>query len=471
MQITQTSSEGLKREIQVVLAAADLNARCDKRLDEIKDDVQLKGFRKGKVPKVHLKRVLGRRLMLEVLEEAVQESSRKALTDRNERPVGQPDIALPEDQAEIEDVVAGSKDLSYSMTYEVIPPIELVDFASLEIERLVSDVDDEALTTSLEDLAKRNISYSAAADAEAGDGDKLKMDFVGRIDGEIFEGGTAEDVDLVIGQGGFIPGFEGGLKGARLNEQRTVAVTFPDDYPVGELQGKDAVFDVTVKEVAKPQAPAVDDALATALGVENLDKLKELVSTQIASEYEQISRAKLKRGLLDLLDQNHSFDLPPSLVEGEFDSIWNEFTRDMEADEKSFDDLDKTEEELRAEYRSVAERRVRLGLVIGEIGEKFDVKVEQEELREALVRQARQYPGQEKFVYEYFEKTPGAIGQLRAPIFEEKVVDLLIDKVNLIDRKVSKEELIKPLDGDEPEAEVATAKTDAANADDASAGT
>lgn len=449
MQVTETTSEGLKREIQVVLAANELNERCEKRLDEIKDDVQIKGFRKGKVPRVHLKKVFGRRLMLEVLQEAVEESSQKALTERNERPVSQPQIALPEDQAEIESVVTGNKDLAFSMTYEIIPEIELVDFATLDVERLVSSVEDSAIDEALADLAKRNTVYNAAEDAAADDGDKLKIDFIGKIDGEPFEGGTAEDVDLVMGQGGFIPGFEEGLKGAKTGEQRTVTTAFPDDYPVDTLKSKEAVFDVTVKEVANPGEAEVNDDLAVALGAENLEKLRELVSNQIASEYEQISRAKLKRTLLDVLDKKHSFELPPSLVDAEFDGIWKELTDDMQKQEKSFEDDGKTEDEARVEYREIAERRVRLGLVIGEIGDKHEIQVEQEELREALVQQARQFPGQEKAVYDYFEKTPGAISQLRAPIFEEKVVDFLIDKMNVADREVTRDELVKPLDDDD----------------------
>ena len=453
MQVTETNSDGLKREIQVTLAAADLNDRCDKRLEEIKDDVQIKGFRKGKVPKPHLKKVFGRRLMLEVLQEAVEESSRQALTDRDERPVAQPEISLPEDEAEIESVVTGAKDLAFSMSYEVIPPINLVELETIEVERLTAEVDDEALNEALEDLAKRNIAYTADEAATADDGDKLKIDFVGKIDGEAFEGGTAEDIDLVIGQGGFIPGFEDGLKGAKAGEEKVVTTTFPEEYPVDTLKGKEAVFDVTVKEVAKPSEAAVNDALAESLGVENLDKLKELVSNQISGELEQISRAKLKRSLLDLLDEKHNFELPPSLVQAEFDTVWNELTETMKKEEKTFESEGKSEDEVRKEYQDVAERRVRLGLIIGEIGEKFEIKVEQDELREAIVQQARQYPGQEQFVYEYFEKTPGAVSQLRAPIFEEKVVDVLIDKTTVKDRKVSREELVKPIDGDDDAAD------------------
>ncbi len=453
MQVTETVSEGLKREIQVVLAAADLSQKCEQRLDEIKDSVQIRGFRKGRVPKVHLKKVYGRQLMLEVLQQAVEESSKQALDERNERPVAQPDIALPEDQTEIESVVSGAKDLSYSMKYEVIPPIELVDFSTINVERLVAKVDDEALDEALNDLAKRNKVYNADAEAVAEEEDKLKIDFVGKIDGEEFEGGTAEGIDLVIGQGGFIPGFEEGLKGAKTGEQRQVTTTFPDEYPVDTLKGREATFDVTVVEVAKPAEPEINEALAESLGVESLEKLRELVSNQISSEYEQVSRAKLKRTLLDELDSKHSFELPPSLVEAEFDSIWNELTENMKKEEKSFEDEGKTEDEARAEYQDIANRRVRLGLVIGEIGDKHQIQVEQEELREALVQQARQYPGHEKMVYDYFEKTPGAIGQLRAPIFEEKVVDFLVSKATITDKEVSREELVAPLEGDEPVAE------------------
>ena len=449
MQVTETVSEGLKREIQVVLAAADLSQKCEKRLDEIKDDVQIRGFRKGRVPKVHLKKVYGRQLMLEVLQQAVEESSKQALDDRNERPVAQPDIALPEDEAEIESVVSGAKDLEYSMSYEVIPPIELVDFATMNVERLVAKVDDAAVDEALTDLAKRNKVYNTDAEATAEDEDKLKINFVGKIDGEEFEGGTAEGIDLVIGQGGFIPGFEEGLKGAKAGDQRDVVTTFPDEYPVDTLKGREATFDVTVVEVAKSAEAEVNDALAETLGMENLEKLREAVSTQISSEYEQISRAKLKRTLLDELDGKHSFELPPSLVDAEFNSIWNELTENMKKEEKSFEDDGKTEEQARSEYDDIARRRVRLGLVIGEIGDKHEIQVEQEELREALVQQARQYPGHEKMVYDYFEKTPGAIGQLRAPIFEEKVVDFLVSKATITDKEVTREELAAPIDGDD----------------------
>ncbi|MGI9524550.1 MAG: trigger factor [Hyphomicrobiaceae bacterium] len=446
MQITETVADGLKREIQVVLAAQELNERCDKRLEEIKDDVHIRGFRKGKVPKVHLRKIYGRRLMLEILQDAVEESSRQALSERNERPAAQPEIALPEDQAEIESVVTGDKDLEFSMKYEVIPPIELVDFATIECEKLVAEVDDSALNDALELVAKRNVSYTPDESAAAEEGDKLKVDFVGKIDGEPFDGGTAEDVEIVIGQGGFIPGFEDGLRGAKGGESRVVTATFPAEYSVDTLKGKDATFDVAVKEVAKPSQPTVDDELAKTLGVDDLEKLTELIKADIANEYERISRTKLKRKLLDALDDRHSFELPSSLVTAEFDAIWAELQRDLEARQTTFEDEGKSEDATRDEYKEIAERRVRLGLVIGEIGERNGIRVEQEELRSAMVEQARRYPGREQEIYEYFEKTPGAVGQLRAPLFEEKVVDYLTNQITLNQRAVSRDELMEPLD-------------------------
>ena len=446
MQVTETNAEGLRREIQIVVPVQDLNERCNKRLDEIKDSVEIRGFRKGRVPKPHLKKIYGRRLMLEVMQEAVEQSSQQALTDRNERPAAQPEIQFPEDEGEIEDIVKGAKDFSYSMRYEIIPPIELVDFATLEVERLVSDVEDDEVNEQLEIIAARNVTYVADNEAEAGDGDQLKIDFVGRIDGEAFDGGNAEDIDIVIGQSGFIDGFEEGLKGGRAGEERQVMATFPEDYTVEELKGKYAIFDVTIKEVGKPQKPAIDDEFAQSVGMEDLEKLKDAIRAQIGREYEQISRAKVKRRILDILDENHAFELPRTLSEAEFESIWKQHTQNMEGEGRSMEDMGKPEEELRTDYQKIADRRVRLGLVIGEIGERFEVQVEQSELREAMVQQARRFRGSEHHVYEYFEKTPGAIDQLRVPIFEDKVIDLLLSKVNLTDRKVSKEELMKPID-------------------------
>lgn len=443
MQITETTNEGLKRTLKVVVGKAELGERFSARLDEVKDNVQLKGFRKGKVPLPHLKKVYGRSLMAEVVQETVRDTSSKAIADRKERPALQPSIELPEDQAEIEKVISGEADLAYSMTFEVIPTFTLTDLKALKLERLVADVEPEAVETAINELVDRSVTYDVEEGRVAGDGDRVTMDYLGKIDGEPFEGGAGEGAFVVLGKGNFIPGFEDGLKGAKAGEQRVVNATFPEGYPEKSLAGKAATFDVTVKEVAAPKRPAVDDEFAKTLGAENLENLKELVSTQIKREYDQASRVKLKRELLDALDKSHDFELPPSLVEFEFGNIWRQLTEGMARSGRTFADEEKTEEEVTAEYRKIAERRVRLGLVVGDIGEKNDIKVSQDELRRALIEQTRRFPGQEKMVYEYFEKTPGALAELRAPIFEDKVVDYVLEQVEPVEKKVSKEELIR----------------------------
>ncbi len=450
MQITETSSEGLKRTLQVVVPAGELGKRFDHRLDEIKDRVQLKGFRKGKVPMPHLKKMYGRSLMVEVLQETVRETSNQALADRNMRPAMQPSVTLPEDNAEIERVLSGQADLSYSMSFEVLPAIELADFSKLKLERLVADVDDTAVSEALEQLVQRSINYAAEEGRAAEKGDRVTIDFVGKIDGEAFDGGTAEDAQIVLGEGNFIAGFEDGLVGAKAGDEREVPATFPADYPVEALAGKAAVFGVKVKEVAAPSRPEVNDDFAKTLGAETVDQLKELVKSQIAREYANVGRSKLKRQLLDELEKAHSFDLPPSLVDSEFGGIWQQLEANLQRAGKTFADEGKSEEEVREEYRKIAERRVRLGLVIGEIAEKNGLKITQDEMRKALMEQARRFPGQERAVYEYYEKNPNAVAELRAPIFEDKVVDFVLEKANPTEKSVSKDELFKkPEDADE----------------------
>jgi trigger factor len=443
MQITETSSDGLKRELKVVIAAGELNERFSSRLDEIKDRVQLKGFRKGKVPVGHLKKVFGRSLMAEVLQQVVEENSRQVLSNRNERPAVQPRISLPEDQAEIERVMTGQADLAFGMSFEVLPAIELTDFTQLDLERLTADVEEAEIDKGLAALAERNTTYEPADGRAASEGDRLTIDFLGKIDGEPFEGGSGEDRFVVLGQGAFLPDFEAGLEGARAGEARTIEVTFPTDYSATSLAGKTAVFEITVKEVAVPRRPEVADELAHSLGMESLGQLRERVGEQIKRELDAASRRRLKRVLLDKLDQHHHFALPPSLVDSEFQAIWRQAGDELERAGKTFADEGKTEESAREEYRRIAERRVRLGLILGEVGDKNKIQVTQEELRRALVEQARQFPGQERMVYEFYEKNPGALAQLRAPIFEEKVVDLIVELAGAKERKVSSAELFK----------------------------
>jgi trigger factor len=449
MQVTETSTEGLKRTLKVVVGAGELSERFTTRLDEVKDTIQLKGFRRGKVPLGHIKKVYGRSLMAEVLQDLVEKSSKQALTDRQERPAMQPEIAFSEDKDEIEQVMDGKADLAYTMSFEVLPKIELIDMSTLALEREVVEVDDETIDKAVAELVERNMTFEVEDGRAASEGDQLKIDFVGSIDGTPFEGGAGDDMEIVIGRGGFIPGFEDGLKGAKAGDEPTIEATFPAEYQVAELAGKEASFATKVKSVAKPVKPEINDELAKGFGLESLEALRKVMRERIEGEYADVARNKLKRELLDRLDNAHSFALPEALVSQEFEQIWAQVMDSLKKSEKTFEDEGKTEESARAEYRGIAERRVRLGLVLAEIGDQAKVEVTQEELRNALFREARRFPGQEKMVYEYFEKTPGAVQQLRAPIYEDKVVDHIVAQAKVNDRKVTREELLKLPEGAE----------------------
>jgi trigger factor len=449
MQVTQTNAEGLKRELKVVIAQGELDERFLARLDEVKQQIQLKGFRKGKVPSAHIRKLYGRRVMADVLEQAVAEMSKAALSQRNERAAHQPSIGLSEDKEEIERVLAGKSDLTFTMSYEALPDIELVDLAGLRLEREVADVAPEAVDRALADLVERATRYEATPERAAVVGDQVSFDYVGRIDGQEFEGGKAEDVQLVIGQGGFIPGFSEGLVGVLGGEERIVDAKFPDPYPQDKLAGKDAQFSVKVKEVAMPIRAELGDEFAKTLGAESLAKLREMVAARIAAEYAGIARIKLKRQVLDALDKAHDFSLPETLVGGEYDGLWGRFNKELADAGKTLADADKSEDELKAEYRRLAERRVRLGLVLGEIGSKAKLEVNQDELRRAMIEQARRYPGQEKLVYEFYQKNPSALVELRAPLFEDKVLEHIVQHAKPVDRKVTLEELLKPVDDDQ----------------------
>ena len=449
MQVTETLADGLKRELKVVIGQGELGERFAARLGEVKDSVQLKGFRKGKVPTAHLKKLYGRSVMAEVLQTMIDEMSRKAISERNERPAQQPSINLSEDKDEIERVLTGESDLAFTMSYETLPKFSITDLTALKLEREVADVGEDAINKAIAGLVERAIRYEAEPERSAGEGDRVTIDYVGSIAGQEFEGGKGEGVELVIGASNFIPGFVEGIVGAKAGEERAVSAKFPEQYPEASLAGKDAVFAVTVKEVAKPIKPEVDDAFAKTLGAESVAKLRELVTSRIAAEYASLSRARLKRQILDELEKAHEFVLPESLVAGEFDIIWRQLTRNLEAAKRTFADEGKSEEDLRAQYRKIAERRVRLGLVIGEIGESNKLHVTQDEMRTALMEQARRYPGQERHVYEYYQKNPNALVELRAPIFEDKVVDLIVSQAKPTEKKVSAAELLQQQDPDE----------------------
>jgi len=450
MQTTETLSQGLKREYQVVLAAAELAQKLDAQLAGMKDKVRINGFRPGKVPVGHLKRLYGKSIMGDVVQEAVTEAQKQIVGDNKLRLAGQPKLDFPEDREEMEKVLEASGDLKFSLSFEILPSFELGSFDDIELERLVAEVPEEEVQQSLDQLAERNRPYEPREEgAAAQSGDKLTIDFVGRLGDEVFEGGTAENADLVLGSGSFIPGFEAQLEGAKAGDERKVVVTFPADYQAPDLAGKEATFDVTVKAVAAPAAIAIDEAFAKNFGFDSVEKLREAVLARVKADYDRATREKLKRALLDALDKKYTFELPQDMVEQEFGGIWQQVTAEMQQNGKTFADEETTEEEQRAEYRRIAERRVRLGLVVAEIGEKAGVKIGDDEVSRAIVERARQFPGQEKLFWDYYQKNPQALAEIRAPLFEEKVVDYIIGLAKVTDKTVSKEELFKPLDEDE----------------------
>ena len=449
MQVTQTAATGLKRELKVIIGKEEIEKRFAERLENFKGGVQLKGFRKGKVPTAHLKKLYGRSIMGEVLQQTLDETSQQALKDRNERPAMQPKVDLTENREEIEQVIDGKSDLSYTMSFEVLPEIKLGDLTALTLEREVADVDPAEIDKGVAELISRSTTHEDEVGRIAAEGDRCTIDFVGSIDGVEFQGGKAEDMKVVIGAGGFIPGFEEGLKGTKAGDSKQIDANFPEGYAEKTLAGKTANFATTVKAVGKPVTPEANDEFAKILGVDGIEKLRELIAAQIKNQHDQLSRMKIKRQMLDQLDKTHSFELPEALVATEFEGVWKQVTDGLAQEKKTFADEGKTEESAREEYRKIAERRVRLGLVIGEIGDKQKMTVTQDELRRALIERARAYPGQEKFVYEYYEKNPSALTELRAPIFEEKVVDYILTQAKVAEKKVSREELLKGASDDE----------------------
>ena len=444
MEVTETLSDGLKREFQIQVPAADLEARVTERLGELKDRVQLRGFRPGKVPVTHLKKIYGKAVMAETIEAVIRELNAKIVNDRGLKLAMEPKVTLPEEAGEIDNVIGGKSDLAYTLALEILPKIELADFKGIKLERLTGEVTDDQVKEALERLAEQNRPFSPKGEgAKIEKGDRAVIDFTGKIDGVPFEGGSGGDVGVNVGSGTFIPGFEDQLVGMGAGEQRVVQVTFPANYTAAQLAGKAAEFDVTVKSIEAPGQVTLDDAFAKSLGLESLDKIKEAIKARLQQELAGLSRQKLKRQLLDKLDEMHKFALPPTLAEDEFKNVWNAVEGDLKAQGRSFEDEGTTEEKARQEYRGIAERRVRLGLVLAEIGEKNNITVPDEEITRAIVERARQLPGREQEIWEYYRKNPAAVASIRAPIFEEKVVDFLVELAKVTDKQVSREELLK----------------------------
>ncbi len=449
MQVTETSADGLRHEYRVVVPASDLEARLHDRLVQLKDRVRLNGFRPGKVPVDHLKRVYGRAVMAEAIEELVRDTNNKIVTDNGYKLAMEPKVTMPENQSEIEGVIAGKSDLSYTLALEVVPPIELADFSSIKLEKLVAEVSEDEIEKSLQLIADQNKPYSPKGEgAKVESGDRVVINFIGTLEGKPFEGGSGEDVGVNVGSGTFIPGFEDQLIGMAAGETRTVNITFPTNYLAANLAGKNASFEVVAKSIEAPGMVTIDDAFAKSLGMESLDKLRDVIKERLQREHASASRQKLKRALLDKLDELHKFTAPPGLVEQEFESVWNSVLNDLKTQNRTFADEGTDEEKAKAEYRAIADRRVRLGLVLAEIGEKNNIKVTDDEMTRAIVERARQFPGREQEVWDHFRRDPAALAAIRAPIFEEKVVDFVLELAKPTEKVVSREELYR--EDDEP---------------------
>jgi len=443
MEVTEVTSEGLERKFKVTVPATELDEKLVAKLESMKGDIHLKGFRKGKAPVSFLKKMYGKNLMGEIIQEVVTETAEKAFTERDLQPATQPH---PHFHSDMDAVAEGKADLEYDVHAEILPSFEAMDVSSLSLTRPTAEIPKEDIDEAIKNLAENQRSYTARDEGEAAQNDDMVViDFEGSIDGEVFEGGKAENAELVLGSNSFIPGFEDQLIGAKAGEDKTVTVTFPEEYGHAELAGREAVFAVQVHEVKAPDAVTIDDALAERMGLKDLAELEDKIRERIGEEYKQLSRSHVKRQLLDKLDEAHAFDLPKSMVDAEFNQIWAQ-VKDAERDEE---DKDKTEEELEAEYRKIAERRVRLGLVLAEIGKKAEVQVPNEDIQREIINQARQFPGQEREVLEFYRSNPNAMAQIRAPLYEEKVVDYILEVAAVEDKTVSKDELMKEPDGED----------------------
>lgn len=450
MQVQETLSDGLRREFKVVLPAAEIDAKVGVRLSELKDQVQIRGFRPGKVPVAHLKRLYGRSVTAETIDAMVSDANAQIIDEHKFRVATEPKVTLPTAEDEVKAVIEGRSDLSYTVALEILPRIEIADLRSIKLEKRVATVPESEVDAALEGLVKQNRPYAPKGEgAKAETGDRVVVSFVGSIDGKPFEGGTGEDISVEIGSNTFIPGFEEQLVGLAEGETRTVDVSFPHNYMNAELAGKAASFQVTAKAINTPGAVELNDEFAKSLGMESLEKLREALRQRLQQEYAAVTRRRLKRALLDSLDALHQFELPPTLAQEEFNNVWSTVESDLKSQNRTFEDEGTTAEKASEEYRKLAARRVRLGLVLAEIGDKNQIKVTDDEVSRAVVDRARQFPGQEREVWDYYRKNAAALAALRAPLFEEKVVDYVLELATVSETEVSREELFKEDEVDE----------------------
>ncbi len=435
MLVTETSADGLSREFKVVVDAKDIEARVQDRLASLRQTVRMPGFRPGKVPIALLRKQYGKSILGEILEQAVSQSSAQALAEKGLRPAVQPKIEVTS--------FAEGEDLEYTMAVEVMPDITPADFRTFKLVREVAEVGEADVDAAIERLVGQHKSFAPITDERAArKGDALLIDFVGKIDGEPFEGGASTDHLLELGSNAFIEGFEDQLIGAKAGEHREVRLTFPEDYPAEHLAGKEAVFEVDIKEIQEPQEIAPDDAFAQSLGFADLASLRQAIKEQIERDYGALSRTKLKRALLDKLAETHDFPVPPGMLDAEFNAIWARLEEDRKEGRLDEDDAALDEDALREEYRKIAERRVRLGLLLSEVGRMNAITVSEDEVTRAIMERARNFPGQEERVVEYYRQNPEAVNEIRAPIFEDKVIDFILEMAEVTERKVSIDELV-----------------------------
>lgn len=439
MQVSETGADGLKREFTVVVPASDLEDKLVSRLAEIGQTIQLPGFRPGKVPASLLRKRYGDSIRGEVLESTIQESWQQALTEKELRPAGEPKVEIVTSEE--------GADLEFKLNVELMPEIDPVDFSTIDLVRRVTKVDDEAIDGALQRIAESRKAFEPVGDGRAArDGDQVVLDFDGKVDGEAFAGGEMKDFQLELGAGGFLPGFEEQIVGMKGGDEKKIKVTMPDDHANDKLQGKDINFEVTLKEVRETKVVAIDDALAEGAGMENLDALKSAIREELEREYAQLSRALLKRELLDRLAEGPEFELPGSMLEAEFEGIWKQLSDARERDTLDDDDKDLSEDDLKERYRKIAARRVRLGLMLADVGRTNNITVTQDDLNRAINREASRMPGQEAMVIEYFQKNAQAKQELQAPIFEDKVIDFVLEIANVTNQDVTLDELTRDPD-------------------------
>jgi trigger factor len=439
MEVKELKSKGLKREFSITIKSEMIKDLKAKKLKEIASKAKIDGFRPGKVPAAHVEKLYGQSVIVELIEENVSKASQDVLEERNLKAAVKPDVKL---NSEMTDVIEKGKDLVFTMNCEVLPEIEITDFSKIKIDNPISDPKEKDINDALEYLAKQNKIYKdKPATTKSKDGDQVTLDYLGKIDGVAFEGGAAKDANLVIGSNSFIDNFEEQLIGLKKGDKKIVNVKFPENYQSADLANKKASFDVEIKKVSTSEEAKVNDDLAKSLGMEDLKSLKENVKERIKQDFDSASRMKLKDSLLEALEKKHDFELPQGMVDQEFDQMWQQLEHQLEHQKKKIKDLDLSEKEIKKNYKEISEKRVCTGLLIAEIGQKNNIQLDDNDINKALQAEMQKYPGQEKEILDYYQKNPDAIRQLSAPLFEDKVIDFVLEKVTLKDVKVSREDL------------------------------